>query len=52
MHLVFGLILAIMGSICMSYHAKNYDEKVFSPLPIYTGFLFMLAGAEIAKFAG
>lgn len=52
MHLVFSLILAIMGSICTSYYAKNYNEKEFNPLPIYIGLLFMMAGSEISKFAG
>lgn len=52
MHLAFALILAIMGSICTSYYAKNYNEKEFNPLPIYIGLLFMMAGSEISKFVG
>ena len=52
MHLVFSLILSIMGSVCTSYYAKNYNEKEFNPLPIYIGLLFMAAGVEISKFVG
>lgn len=51
-HLVFGLVLSVIGSVAMGYYARNYDEKAFNPLPIYIGFLFMMAGVEIAKFAG
>lgn len=51
-HLIFAFVLSVIGSVAMGYYGKNYDEKVFNPLPIYIGLLFMVAGVEISKFVG
>ena len=51
-HLLFSFVWAVAGSVATKYYAKNYEEKVFNPLPIYIAFSFMVAGIEIANFAG
>ena len=51
-HLLFSFVWAVAGSIATKYYAREYEEKTFNPLPIYIAFSFMVAGIEIAKFAG
>lgn len=51
-HLLFSFVWAVAGSIATKYYAREYEEEKFNPLPIYIAFSFMVAGIEIAKFAG
>ena len=51
-HLIFSFVWTAAGSIATKYYAREYEEKTFNPPPILIAFSFMVAGIEIAKFAG
>lgn len=51
-HLIFAFVLSVIGSVAIDYYGRNYNEKELTPLPIYIGLLFMMAGLEISKFVG
>ena len=51
-HLLFSFVWAVAGSVAMKYYVREYEEHVFNPLPAYIAFSFMVAGLELARFAG